>query len=208
MPTLLNALLPNASNTARKTIENILRMADEEKSIAIAEGKSVIDGSVGVGIQIKGVPDSETEGFDAKKHSLLVGYTSGKTSAHAGRNKSNDRLTATGPWSGKVSDALTGVWIATDSRKPIIRKAVTSKLLVKRRHRLLYPASEGKAAVKALSWSRTTHPDSSDGSFSLRKAIMWKLLLNTDVAVFERTQKLSVSFTADLGWQQRRMTVL
>lgn len=51
----------------QETIENILRMADEEKSIAIAEGKSVIDGVGQYLVQIKGVFDSETEGFRPEK---------------------------------------------------------------------------------------------------------------------------------------------
>ena len=64
----------------QETIENILRMADEEKSIAIAEGKSVIDGVGQYLVQIKGVFDCETEGFDAKKHSHFprTGYLNSK----------------------------------------------------------------------------------------------------------------------------------
>lgn len=61
-----------------ETIETILRMADEEKSIGLASGMSVVDG-VGQYIpQIKGPFDTATSKFDPKKHSLFVAYTSGK----------------------------------------------------------------------------------------------------------------------------------
>ena len=94
----------------QETIENILRMADEEKSIAIAEGKCVVDG-VGQYIpQIKGGFDSETENFDPQKHTLTVSYTSGKTL----RDKLKQTTVVisgaakTGPVIGKISNAVDG----------------------------------------------------------------------------------------------------
>ena len=94
----------------QETIENILRMADEEKSIAIAEGKCVVDG-VGQYIpQIKGGFDGETENFDTQKHTLTVSYTSGKTL----RDKLKQTTVVingaakTGPVIGKVTNAVDG----------------------------------------------------------------------------------------------------
>ena len=94
----------------QETIENILRMADEEKSIAIAEGKSVVDGVGQYLVQIKGAFEGETENFDPAKHSLMVNYTSGKTL----RDKLKQTTVVvngaakTGPVIGKVSNAVDG----------------------------------------------------------------------------------------------------
>ena len=138
----------------QETIENILRMADEEKSIAIAEGKSVIDGVGQCLVQIKGVFDSETEGFDPKKHSLLVGYTSGKTlrSMLAETKVMTDGAAKTGPVIGKVSDASTGSLDTTlTAGMPIIVEGSNIKVAGEKEGIGFFfiPASEGKAAVKA-----------------------------------------------------------
>jgi len=63
----------------QETIENILKMADEEKSLAIASGMSVVDGVGQYLPQIKGVFAKPTDPFDPAKHSLVVAYTTGKT---------------------------------------------------------------------------------------------------------------------------------
>lgn len=93
-----------------ETIENILRLADEEKAIAIAEGKSVVDGVGQYLVQIKGVFDSETEGFDSKKHALTVSYSSGKTLRKklAETKVMTDGAAKTGPVIGKVTDSFNG----------------------------------------------------------------------------------------------------
>ena len=62
-----------------ETIENILKMADDEKSIAIASGMSVVDGVGQYLVQIKGAFARATDPFDPKIHSLVVSYVSGKT---------------------------------------------------------------------------------------------------------------------------------
>lgn len=62
-----------------ETIVNILGMADDEKSLAIAQGQVVVDGVGQYVAQIKGSFANSTESFDPKKHSLVVAYTSGKT---------------------------------------------------------------------------------------------------------------------------------
>lgn len=61
-----------------ETIENILRMADDEKSLGIASGMSVVDGVGQYLPQIKGVFAKPTDPFDPAKHSLVVAYTTGK----------------------------------------------------------------------------------------------------------------------------------
>lgn len=92
-----------------ETIENILRLADEEKSIAIAEGKSVIDGVGQYQVQIKGAFEGETEGFSTPKHKLVVSYSSGKTlRAKLLETKViTDGAAKTGPVIGKVTDSST-----------------------------------------------------------------------------------------------------
>ncbi|RHJ91659.1 DNA-binding domain-containing protein [Parabacteroides bouchesdurhonensis] len=92
-----------------ETIENILRMADEEKSLAIAEGKTVVDGVGQYMVQIKGVFDSATSPFDHTKHQLVTSYSAGKTLREqlSATEVVIDGAVVTGPVIGAVLDPTT-----------------------------------------------------------------------------------------------------
>ena len=62
-----------------ETIQNILDLADEEKIIALTEGKSCVDGVGQLLLRVSGSFDGEQAPFDPEKHSLDVSFTRGKT---------------------------------------------------------------------------------------------------------------------------------
>lgn len=137
-----------------ETIETILKMADEEKSIGIASGMSVVDG-VGQYIpQIKGAFDTSTSKFDPLKHSLFVAYTSGKVL--------RKRLLETevivngsaivGPVIGGLTDSSTGKNDATFTPgMPIVVDGSNIKIVGSNAANGFYfiPAAEGSTPVKA-----------------------------------------------------------
>ena len=92
-----------------ETIENILRMADEEKSLAIAEGKTVVDGVGQYMVQIKGGFDTATSPFDHTKHQLVTSYSAGKTLREqlSATEVVMDGAVVTGPVIGAVLDSTT-----------------------------------------------------------------------------------------------------
>ena len=61
-----------------ETIQNILDLADEEKIIALTEGKSCVDGVGQLLLRVSGSFDGEQAPFDPEKHSLDVSFTRGK----------------------------------------------------------------------------------------------------------------------------------
>ena len=61
-----------------ETIQNILDLADEEKIIALTEGKSCVDGVGQLLLSVTGSFDGEQAPFDPEKHSLDVSFTRGK----------------------------------------------------------------------------------------------------------------------------------
>ena len=61
-----------------ETIQNILDLADEEKIIALTEGKSCVDGVGQLLLRVTGSFDGEQAPFDPEKHSLDVSFTRGK----------------------------------------------------------------------------------------------------------------------------------
>lgn len=137
-----------------ETIENILRMADEEKSIAIAEGKSVIDGVGQYLIQIKGPFDSETEGFNATKHKLVVSYSSGKTLRTKLKETKviTDGAAKTGPVIGKVTDPSTSeVDTTMTPGMPIVVEGSNIKVAGEDPSNGFFfiPSADGAAAMKA-----------------------------------------------------------
>ena len=78
-PDIARRIVEKRTEFRQETIETILRMADDEKSLAIAGGMSVVDGVGQYVAQIKGSFAKATDPFDPKIHALTVSYTSGKT---------------------------------------------------------------------------------------------------------------------------------
>ncbi|MBC5646661.1 DUF4469 domain-containing protein [Parabacteroides segnis] len=138
----------------QETIENILTMADEEKSLAIASGMSVVDGVGQYLPQIKGVFDKPTDPFDRMKHLLTVGYTIGKTLRKLLLETvvvTNGAATV-GPVIGGFSDSLTGKEDSTFTPgMPIVVGGSNIKISGPNSANGFYfiPAAEGSTPVKA-----------------------------------------------------------
>lgn len=137
-----------------ETIENILRMADDEKSLAIASGMSVVDGVGQYIVQIKGVFAKATDPFDAEKHSLTVAYTSGKTLRK--RLLETEVVTngaaTVGPVIGGLTDSSTGKDDGTFTPgMPIVVGGSNIKISGTNEANGFYfvPAAEGNTPVKA-----------------------------------------------------------
>ena len=137
-----------------ETIENILRMADDEKSLAIASGMSVVDGVGQYIVQIKGVFAKATDPFDAEKHSLTVAYTSGKTLRK--RLLETEVVTngaaTVGPVIGGLTDSSTGKDDGTFTPgMPIVVGGSNIKISGTNEANGFYfvPAAEGSTPVKA-----------------------------------------------------------
>lgn len=137
-----------------ETIENILRMADDEKSLAIASGMSVVDGVGQYIVQIKGVFAKATDPFDAEKHSLTVAYTSGKTLRK--RLLETEVVTngaaTVGPVIGGLTDSSTGKDDGTFTPgMPIVVGGSNIKISGTNEANGFYfiPATEGSTPVKA-----------------------------------------------------------
>lgn len=137
-----------------ETIENILRMADDEKSLAIASGMSVVDGIGQYIVQIKGVFAKATDPFDAEKHSLTVAYTSGKTLRK--RLLETEVVTngaaTVGPVIGGLTDSSTGKDDGTFTPgMPIVVGGSNIKISGTNEANGFYfvPAAEGNTPVKA-----------------------------------------------------------
>lgn len=137
-----------------ETIENILTMADEEKSLAIAGGMSVVDGVGQYLPQIKGVFANSTDPFDPAKHSLFVAYTTGKTL----RKRLLETVVVTngaaivGPVIGGILDSSTGKDDGTFTPgMPIVVSGNNIKIGGTNAANGFYfiPAAEGSTAVKA-----------------------------------------------------------
>ena len=138
----------------QETIENILTMADEEKSLAIASGMSVVDGVGQYLPQIKGVFDKPTDPFDPAKPSLFVAYTTGKTL----RKRLLETVVVTngaaivGPVIGGILDSSTGKDDGTFTPgMPIVVGGSNIKISGPNSANGFYfiPAAEGSTAVKA-----------------------------------------------------------
>ena len=84
-------ILERGSEYRKETIENILKMADQEKVKAVAQGKIVIDGTGQLLLALKGVFDGESSPFDSDKHSLVAIHVPSKA----------------------LRQALLGVWVET-----------------------------------------------------------------------------------------------
>ena len=137
-----------------ETSENILRMADDEKSLAIASGMSVVDGVGQYIVQIKGVFAKATDPFDAEKHSLTVAYTSGKTLRK--RLLETEVVTngaaTVGPVIGGLTDSSTGKDDGTFTPgMPIVVGGSNIKISGTNEANGFYfvPAAEGNTPVKA-----------------------------------------------------------
>lgn len=137
-----------------ETIENILRMADDEKSLAIASGMSVVDGVGQYIVQIKGVFAKATDPFDAEKHMLTVAYTSGKTLRK--RLLETEVVTngaaTVGPVIGGLTDSSTGKDDGTFTPgMPIVVGGSNIKISGTNEANGFYfvPAAEGSTPVKA-----------------------------------------------------------
>lgn len=137
-----------------ETIENILRMADDEKSLAIVSGMSVVDGVGQYIVQIKGVFAKATDPFDAEKHSLTVAYTSGKTLRK--RLLETEVVTngaaTVGPVIGGLTDSSTGKDDGTFTPgMPIVVGGSNIKISGTNEANGFYfvPAAEGNTPVKA-----------------------------------------------------------
>lgn len=137
-----------------ETIENILRMADDEKSLGIASGMSVVDGVGQYLPQIKGVFAKATDPFDPTKHSLVVAYTTGKTLRK--RLLETEVVTngaaIVGPVIGGIIDSSTGKDDGTFTPgMPIVVDGSNIKITGANESNGFYfiPAAEGSTPVKA-----------------------------------------------------------
>lgn len=93
----------------KKTIVNILDMADEEKANAIAENKSVIDGVGQYLLSIIGAFDGEKAPFDPEKHKLAVSFIPGKfLNSLLKLVEIQTRPASTGPVINYFTDSTTG----------------------------------------------------------------------------------------------------
>lgn len=92
-----------------ETIENILNIADQEKALALAQGRSVIDGVGQLMAQAKGSFDGEKAPFNPAKHSLTVSYTMGRVLREILKKVEVQTYPAsTGPIINSVLDSFTG----------------------------------------------------------------------------------------------------
>lgn len=108
-PQIADRILARGSEFRKDTIINILNMGDEEKVKAVAEGKSVVDGTGQLLMQLKGAFDADNAPFDSTKHSLVVAYIPGKNMRAALKNVLIEtRKATTGPSIGKITDPTTG----------------------------------------------------------------------------------------------------
>lgn len=78
-PEIANRIVTKRSEYRLDTIINILNMADDEKVIALAEGKSVVDGVGQYLPTVIGAFDGEKAPFEPEKHQLGIGFTISKT---------------------------------------------------------------------------------------------------------------------------------
>ncbi|WP_455638489.1 DNA-binding domain-containing protein [Parabacteroides sp.] len=137
-----------------ETIENILTMADEEKSLAIASGMSVVDGVGQYLPQIKGPFDKPTDPFDPAKHTLFVSYTSGKTLRKMLKETKViiNGQAVVGPVIGGLTDSATGKDDGTFTPgMPIVVSGNNIKIMGTNAANGFYfiPAAEGGTPVKA-----------------------------------------------------------
>lgn len=92
-----------------ETIENILNLADQEKALAIAEGKSLVDGVGQYQIRVIGSFEGEKAPFNPDQHQLSVSYSMGKSLRDMMKNIVVETTTAaTGPVINDVVDSATG----------------------------------------------------------------------------------------------------
>lgn len=92
-----------------ETVEHILNMADQEKVLLIAAGKSVVDGVGQYLVNICGSFIGETASFDPAKHKLGVTYTVGKLLRDMLKTvKVETRKATTGPVINDIIDSATG----------------------------------------------------------------------------------------------------
>lgn len=106
---IADRILARGSEFRKDTIEHILKMADEEKVTAIAQGKSVIDGLGQYLITISGVFEGEKAPFESAKHKLGVSFTTSQLMRNTMKNISVDTSTAsTGPVINSITDSTTG----------------------------------------------------------------------------------------------------
>lgn len=92
-----------------ETVEHILNMADQEKVLAIAEGRSVIDGVGQFLVNIIGSFIGEKAPFDPAKHKLGVTYTIGKLLRETlDKVKVVTYKATTGPVINDIIDSTTG----------------------------------------------------------------------------------------------------
>lgn len=106
---IADRILARGSEFRKETIEHILRMADEEKVTAIAQGKSVVDGLGQYLISISGVFEGEKAPFESAKHKLGVSFTTSQLMRNMMKNISVDTSTATtGPVINSIIDSTTG----------------------------------------------------------------------------------------------------
>lgn len=102
-------ILERGSEYRKETIENILKIADQEKIKALQQGKSVIDGTGQYLLGVKGAFDGESAPFEAGKHSLVVSYIPGKSLRKALQEITVEtRKAAAGQSVNKITDPTTG----------------------------------------------------------------------------------------------------
>lgn len=107
-PDIAERIVKARTEYRAETIINILGMADEIKTEAIAEGKSVIDGVGQWLLNISGVIDGEMPAFNAEKHKFGVTFTPGRSLlAKFKQLGANFRMAKTGPVINSFTDSTT-----------------------------------------------------------------------------------------------------
>ncbi|WP_293667685.1 DNA-binding domain-containing protein [uncultured Parabacteroides sp.] len=108
-PEIANRIVTKRSEYRLETIVNILDLADQEKVIALAEGKSVVDGVGQLLPNTIGSFDGEKAPFDKTKHKLSVAFTMGKALRDAlSKITVATRTASTGITVNTVLDSMTG----------------------------------------------------------------------------------------------------
>ena len=102
-------IIKKRSEYRQETIENILKMADEEKAIGLSEGKTVVDGVGQYQPTVSGAFEGEKAPFNPEIHHLSVSFTMGKElREQLAAARVETRTASSGIVINSVRDALTG----------------------------------------------------------------------------------------------------
>ena len=102
-------IIKKRSEYRQETIENILKLADQEKAIGLSEGKTVVDGVGQYQPTVGGAFEGEKAPFNPEIHHLGVAFTMGKDlRERLASVRVETRTASSGIAINSVRDALTG----------------------------------------------------------------------------------------------------